>query len=183
MARRNLNERQPAKNIAAGPPTRRTMGPDGVMVTEKLCPIPFNKKMVALDGSVVTVPLANGFTIRGFKGNDYGVQKLEEKLAVGFLPFDECPLATGRVPVTDGDKPCRGADGRPAKFTDAECCPHMKNVIKARREHYKAEKHPLYKAQESSTDRLIQAMEEQVAQAKKSVTEVQVTGKKGVSGG
>ncbi len=183
MARRNLNARQPAKNIAAGPPTRRTMGADGVMVTEKICPIPFGKKMLALDGSVVFLPLANGYTIRGFKGNDYGVQKLEEKLSVGFLPYDECPLATGRVPVAAGDTPCRDAEGRPKKFSDAECCPHIKAIAKTRREHYHAEKLPMYRAQESSADRLIATMEAQMKLAKETKSEVAVSGKKGLSGG
>jgi hypothetical protein len=183
MARRSISTKQPAKNIGAAPPIRRTMGPNGVMVTEKVNPIPFNQKMVSPDGDVVSVSLANGFTIRGFKGNDYGVQKLEEKLAAGFLPYSECPLATGRVPVAKGAKPCRDEEGRPAKFSDAKCCPHMDAIMQERREHYRSEKAPMYKAHESSADRLIQAMEAQMKKAQEAVTEVQVSGKKGLSGG
>src|SRR5687768_5172590 len=106
--KRNLSARQPAKNISANPPTRKVMRPDGVMVTEKCTPIPFSRKMVDPQGGPCFVALANGFTIRGFKGNDYGVQIWEEKLKAGFLPFDECPVAKGHVRLA-GEKPCAGS--------------------------------------------------------------------------
>ena len=95
MASRNLSARNPLKNIAANPPVRRVMGADGVMVTEKLSPL-WGIKMVSPQGDIATVTLSSGYTIRGFKGNEHGVQKYDDKLKAGFLPFKECPLATKR---------------------------------------------------------------------------------------
>lgn len=139
MATRNLSARQPAKNIIPNPPTRKVMGPDGVMITEKLSPIPFNRKMVSPDGDVVVIGLATGFTIRSFKGNDYGVQLWEEKLKAGFIPFDECPVAKGHVQMS-GEAGCKGSDGR-GQFSNQECCPHLNVIITNRREaHRKTQK-------------------------------------------
>lgn len=152
MARRNLNARQPAKNIGASPPTRKHMGPDGVPLVEKLNPIPFSRKVVSPDGDVVMLSLANGFTIRGFKGNDYGVQKWEEKLAAGFLPYDECPVATGRIP---GDSPCKG------KFSNDECCPHMEKVMEARRAVHRKEQQERDRKSATNQDRMLSLLEKQ----------------------
>ena len=175
MARRNLSSRQPAKNIGAKPPARKFMGPDGLMVTEKLCPIPFAKKFIAPDGSAVTIPLANGFTIRGFKGNDYGVQIMEEKVEAGFLPYDECPLATKRVPRAQGETPCEG------EFSDEKCCPHLEKIAANRQQAHRAQQQEYGKNFATNQDRLIKLME---AQAEKmAVAEKQSAGKRGIPGG
>lgn len=175
MSRRNLNARQPAKNIGSKAPTRKIVGADGVMVTEKVCPIPFNRKFVALDGDVVTIPLANGFTVRGFKGNDYGVQVMEEKLKSGFLPYDECPLATKRVPRGPGETPCE------SDFTNEKCCPHLERVIKARRDDHRAKQLEYGKNFTTNHERMVALLEAQAERMAKA--EVQVSGKKGLSGG
>ena len=162
MSTRNLNATQPAKNISAKPPSRKVDRGDGVMVTEKLSPIPFSRKMVAPDGDVVAVALANGFTIRGFKGNDYGVQIWAEKLAAGFIPFDECPYAKGHLKRGDGDEPCKGGDGL-GKFTNDKCCPHVDKVIQARRAEHRAAQMEYDKNFHTQQDRLIAALEKQAA--------------------
>lgn len=175
MSRRNLNARQPAKNIGGKAPARKIMGADGVMITEKLCPIPFNKKFVAPDGDIVVVPLANGFTIRGFKGNDYGVQIMEEKLKAGFLPYNECPLMTKRVPRKHGETPCEG------EFSNEKCCPHLDAVMKARRDDHRIKQLEYGKNFSTNQERMIALLESQAERMAKA--EVQVTVKKGVTGG
>src|SRR5690606_30323705 len=152
MARRNLSSKQPAKNIAAQPPTKKTMNADGVMVTEKLCPIPFNRKMLAPDGDCVRVPLANGFTIRGLKGNDYGVQKLEEKLDAGFLPWNECPLRSTHESV-------RGLKGEPCdpkKISDDEPCKHLLAIAEKRKAAYRKERQDFAQGFATNQDRMVQ---------------------------
>ena len=162
MASRNLNAKQPAKNIGAKAPTRRTDRGDGVMVTEKLCPIPFSRKVVAPDGDVTTVALANGFTIRGFKGNDYGTQIWPEKLKAGFIPFDECPYAKGHLRAPDGESPCKGSDGL-GKFSNEKCCPHVDKIIVARREEHRAAQLEYGKNFATQQDRMIALLEKQAA--------------------
>ncbi len=124
MSSRNLSERQPAKNIGALPPARERTMPDGTVRTEKLCPIKLSKKMVDPDGNVVTVPLANGYAIRRI--GDYGRMIELAKIKAGFIPFAECPLVRNYIPAA-GRRPCKG------KFSDEECCVHVKEVIAARR--------------------------------------------------
>ena len=180
MASRNLNARQPAKNIGANPPTKKTMNADGVSVTEKVCPIPFSRRFIAPDGDNVVVPLANGYTIRGFKGNDYGVQKLEDKLKAGFLPWDECPVATGRVPRSVGD-PCLDDRGMPRKFSDSgEPCPHLLKVAMAMREEHRKGQAEYAKRFQTQQDRMLAALEAQTERMAKA--EMQPAAKKGISG-
>jgi hypothetical protein len=155
VATRNLSARNPLKDIGRNPPVRKTMGPDGVMVTEKLCPIPFNIKMVAPDGDVVVIGLATGFTIRGFRGNDYGVQLLEDKKKAGFLPFKECPLLTRSFPRAAADVACEG------EFTDDKCCPHINKVIAARREEYRKKQNEYGRNFATNQDRIIALLEKQ----------------------
>lgn len=155
MSVRNLSAKNPLKNISAPAPTRKTMGADGVMVTEKLSPIPFNRKFVAPDGDVVVVGLATGFTIRSFRGNDYGVQLLEEKLNAGFIPYAECPLTTKRIPRAPGDVPCEG------EFSDKKCCPHVERVIAARRESYRKANAEYGRNFATNQDRIIALLEKQ----------------------
>ncbi len=179
--KRNLNARHPLKNISASPPTRKVMRTDGVMVTEKRCPIPFNRKMVDPQGGPTTVDLANGFTVRSFKGNDYGVQKWEQKLKAGFLPFDECPVAKGYVKAAPGDVPCKGSDGR-GQFSNDECCPHLTAIMLARKEEYRREQTEYGRNFATNQDRIIALMEAQAERAAREA-EVKVASKKGIAGG
>lgn len=159
MSARNLNSRQPAKNIGAKSPSRKVMRADGVMVTEKSCPIPFNRKFVAPDGDIVTVPLANGFTIRGFKGNDYGVQIHAEKLKAGFIPYDECPLAKGHI-KQNGEAACKGTDGL-GKLSNDECCPHVTKIALARKAEHRAAQLEYGKNFATQQDKMIALLEKQ----------------------
>lgn len=187
MASRNLSKGNPAKNIGANPPTKNTPYADGVVREEKLNPIPFARKMVDLDGNVVTVSLATGFTIRGFKGNDYGVQVLEEKLAKGFIPYDECPIAKGHLPVASGskDKPCPGDDGKgghwnargagPGNWSRDKCCEHVERVIRARRAAKQAKEAELAKQYATKQDRMIALLEKQNERLNKPEREAEAT--------
>lgn len=155
MARQNLNARQPAKNISAGPPSRKIMGPNGVMITEKLSPL-WGKKMVAPDGDIVTVTLASGYTTRSLKNNDHGIQKLEEKLKAGFLMFAECPVATKRIAKQGpDDKACDG------EFSDNKCCPHLDKVIADRRAAHRQAQAEYGRSFETQTDRLLAHVQRQ----------------------
>ena len=154
----SLSAKNPIKNIAAEPPTRVHMDADGIKVTEKLNPMRVNRKMVHPDGDVVTVSLATGWTIQktapgygmnAFRNNPYGSQILVEKIADGFLPFDECPVAQGYIPKRDGDKPCEG------KFSDEKCCPHIDRVMQKRREAHRKEQEGYRVAQQNSNDKLL----------------------------
>lgn len=156
MSRHNLNARQPAKNIGAHPPSRKIMGASGVPITEKLSPL-WGMKLVAPDGDIATITLSSGFTIRGFKGNDHGVQKLDEKLKAGFLVFAECPVATGRVQGAADDKPCSD------KFSDAKCCPHMDKIISERREVHRLAQIEYGKNFATQAERMIAIIEKQAA--------------------
>lgn len=182
---RNLNAKQPAKNIGAKPPTRRIDRGDGVMVTEKVSPIPFSRKMVAPDGDVVFVSLANGFTIRGFKGNDYGRQIWEEKLKAGFLPFDECPF-TGEsfkkhyVKAGKDDAPCKGQNGV-GGFSNEECCPHLNKIIASRKDEHRRAQLEYGSNFATQQDRMIALLEKQTARLAQ--PEVAVSGKGRVPGG
>lgn len=180
--KRSLNARQPAKNISATPPTRKVMRSDGVMVTEKSNPIPFNRKMVDPQGGPTFVDFANGFTVRSFKGNDYGVQKWEQKLKAGFLPFDECPVAKGYVRVA-GEAPCKGSDGR-GQFSNDECCPHLTAIMQSRKEAYRQTQVEYGRNFATNQDRIIKLMEDQAERAAREA-EVKATGPKGkgLSGG
>jgi hypothetical protein len=156
MASRNLNARQPAKNIGASPPTRKTMV-NGVPVTEKVSPL-WGYKMVAPDGDVTFVTLSTGFTIRGLKGNDHGFQKLAEKEKAGFWKFSECPVATRKLSVAEAGSPaCEG------EFSDEKCCPHMTKVINDRRAAYRATQVDYAKNFETQTDRLLAHIQKQAS--------------------
>ena len=172
MASRNLSKGNPAKNIGATPPVRTIPNSDGVAREEKLNPIPFSRKMVDPDGNVITLSLATGFTIRSFKSNDYGVQIMDEKLKKGFIPYDECPVAKGHLPVGDGkDKPCAGDDGKGGHWNSRgpgvgnwsrdKCCHHVEKVIKARRAVKQAKEAAIAKQFATRQDRMIDLLEQQ----------------------
>lgn len=172
MGTRNLNARQPAKNISASPPTRKTMVA-GVPVTEKVSPL-WGYKMVAPDGDVVHVTLSTGYTIRGLKGNDHGYQKLAEKEKAGFWRYNECPVAAKKMTREEAGGPA--CDGT---FTDDACCPHMVKVIRDRKAAYRVTQVEYGKNFATQTDRLIAHIERQ---AESSVTERPQSGKGKIGG-
>lgn len=186
MASRNLSKGNPAKNIGAAPPVKTINAEDGTVREEKLNPIPFARKMVDPDGNVVTVSLATGFTVRGFKANDYGVQILDEKLKKGFLPYDECPIAKSHIKFdSKKDKPCEGHDGRgghwnkhgpgAGNWSRDVCCEHVERAIKARRTKKLAREIQLAKQYATNQDRMIQLLEEQNKRLNKSERDAEAT--------
>lgn len=161
-----------AKPIHRLPPKRKRMGPDGVVIEEKLNPMPrHNKiKMVAPSGQVFELSVANGWAIKQPKAQRYYHQILAEKTAAGFLVYAECPVATGRIPPGKGDdgKPdlgCRDDRGLPLRATDDQCCPHMERVIAARKraqEQRSAQFEQAFKSQESRKLEAFEAMARQL---------------------
>lgn len=146
---RAADKDEPAKDLLRSSPQRKHVKPDGTIVVEKLCSIPFHWKAVDLDGNVVPVALANGTTDRRrrFLGNDYGQIISDEKPKKGFLWFHQCPYATGAVPLPeDNDKlpkgqkivPCQGIDGRGTLIEQhkehlSQGCSHLRAIAMARR--------------------------------------------------
>jgi len=162
MAKRNLSERQRAKNIGATPPERRWTDEDGVVRVEKLNPIPLNRKFVDPDGNVVRVSLANGYTIRGgpeqhWRDNPYGAHIWAEKLKAGFIVYAECPLAAGTVPTKKGEHPCEG------EFDEDHCCPHVEAIIKRRRAEKQKKVAQIEASFASNQDRMVKAFETALA--------------------
>ncbi len=161
MARDN-SKQTAIKDVTALPPTRTHMDADGIRVTEKLNPMRVNRKMVHPDGDVVVISLATGWAIdRLGPKNPYGLQIQEEKLATkrGFLPFDECPVATGRVPAREGDEPCKG------KFSDAKCCPHLDRIMQKRREAHRKQQESYRRSSMSPQAKIAESISMQAAGA------------------
>jgi hypothetical protein len=145
------------KNIGRPPPTKKHVMPDGTIREEKLNPMPCHKKMSDGNGHVFQVSLATGFTIRGLgTHNPYGVEKLREKLAAGWLPYDQCPVKEGYMPA-DGksDKPCEGT------FSREKCCPHIEKAITARRTAYEKKQKAYARKASSNQERMLEILEKQ----------------------
>lgn len=126
-----MNFSDPAKDrvkwlTGAPPPTRKIMQSDGTVTVEKLNPMRAKLKFVDVHGVVAEASLATGYAITS-TNTDYAQMVKARILKDGGLPYAECPLATGRVPAAKGDKPCAGT------FTDKQCCPHMEQIIAARK--------------------------------------------------
>lgn len=126
---RNLNapinrKKAPAKNIEAKPPTKEHWNADGTVRVEKLNPM-LHIKMVNPDGAIVQVSLANGF---GLGMGVYGEKVLAEKYKAGFIRFDKCPHDDHRNVIPKGvETTCEG------EFSKDKSCPHVKQIIAARR--------------------------------------------------
>ncbi len=159
MASRNLSSRQPAKNIGCNPPTRTVTLSNGDTRIEKVSPIKNNAKMVDPDGNVVLVSLATGYAIRD-KENGYGPQVFAEKLAKGFIPYDECPVAKGYVTLTKKDAACPGSDGK-GKHSRERCCHHVDAIIQKRRAKKQALENKLKLQYATQMDRFVEALKEQ----------------------
>ena len=118
-------------------PTYESVDADGVVVVEKLCPIPYKRKMVDPSGFVVEQPLANGRAMeKTDNGNPYAVRMKNEKRPPKWLPYHECPVRKGYLkPTTPGDAGCDGDDGMGGwtPKNGKECCPHLTRVIQARK--------------------------------------------------
>jgi hypothetical protein len=142
-----------------GTPERKIQMPDGTVRTEKLCPIPCNIKMVDAQGNVVTVPLANNWVDRN-PNAEYGQFALQQALKAGFIPYAECPVATGRLPPDPNDKKDKACTG---KFTKDKCCHHVEKVIRARRKVQYDKTMKFQRAMETNQDKMVRQYQEQLA--------------------
>lgn len=104
----NTSRPSPIAHIGAGSPVRRTARDDGTILTEKIPPQPYTRKMVSPSGNVSEIPMATGRTIGAGPNNQYGPQHMAKKKGQGFLLYSECPYATGWLPTPKGVKPCKG---------------------------------------------------------------------------
>lgn len=137
---------------------KREINVDGVIRTERVPAKPF-RKFVNLAGNVIFLDLTEAAGQRS--RTDYSVKRVEKKLAAGFVPFDECPLATGRLPaslVKDGDEKCAeyvDENGFPIQIPNrVKPCPHLQRLIDVRREEAIRRNEGKKAAFRSSLDRL-----------------------------
>lgn len=150
---------QRTKFITGGaPPTKRHVNADGTITIEKLNPIPCKCKMVDPQGVVAEISLATGFGIRN-PNNEYGAHIMAEKLRKGWLRYDECPLAAGRIPAGK-DKPCTSP---PPK---GECCAHLQRVIDARKAANTKTQEEVDRRYRTDQDRMLRLLEEQARQVR-----------------
>lgn len=163
---RNLGGKSSIKNIAAAPPTRRVVDEDGIVTEGGVNPMQAKRKMVHPDGCIADISLATGWTTKlsspgyglaSFNNNPYGALILTEKIAKGFLPFDECPIAKGYVPAKEGETGCTTAP--PA----GECCQHLLRIIKARRAVESKKQEGFRKQMMSSNDKIVEFARQQMA--------------------
>ena len=151
---RLLGGKEPAKNIAAAPPTRTRTTGDGDVVTEKLCPMP-SLKMVNPRGVIVHCAVANGITVN--PNTTYRTQIERQKLEAGFLRYDECPVGKHDwIPVTDKQKRCKAGT-----YSKDQCCPHVLKVIETRRARTKRKADKFAQRFESTADALIRHLQGQ----------------------
>ena len=156
MARRSLSGKQPAKNIGASPPTRKHVNPEtGLVVTEKICPIPHSLKAVDPDGNIITIPLANGYVKD--RTSNYGSQITEDKIAAGFLPYAVCPFSPRGELAGSGKKGCEG------KFTNEQCCKHITEIALKRRAVKQDKQAKFSQRFETGTDKMVRQLEKQNA--------------------
>ena len=125
----NYSARNPVWDVQKAAPVKKSMNDDGVIIEQKIPQNPNHRIVLSPSGNTIFLVLSSGPAIR--KTNQYGVQLMREKLASGFLPWDECPVAKGHV-RSDGQA-CEGKDGRGS--LDAPCR-HLLEVQARRREHH-----------------------------------------------
>lgn len=149
------------KPLGDEPKHKWVMGPDGVRVKVKMNPNRLVRRMVHPDGSTYELSLSTGWQINKLHSeeNKYGMSKLAEKLRKGHLPYDECPVATGRVPAAKGDKPC------PGKFDNDHCCPHIEQIMEARTAAHTRKQDEFAQSMQTSQDRMLKLLENQARAA------------------
>jgi hypothetical protein len=124
---RTIGSRSPIHNATNNKPRKMMVQPDGSFKEVVLPQNPNRKLMVSPAGNVIWLILSNGAAQRGL--NPYGVQKLEEKKMLGFLPYEECPITKGYI---RGKKGCEGDDGR-GGFKEDKCCKCILKIIEQRK--------------------------------------------------
>ncbi len=116
------------RNAGKRAPTR-TFFEDGEEHVEKFSPYHGTKnaiKVVSPSGTVCSMPVASAPNDNPPQINGHGMQKMHLKFKEGFLPYSECPIASGRI--KSNDKPCT------KKYSDDEACPHLERIIAKRQE-------------------------------------------------
>jgi len=151
-----MNFSNPTKRVkwlnGAPPPTRKRMGPDGTVTVEKLNPMRDKRKVVDPAGFVHEVSLATAYGVHPAE-NQYKAQEWARLIGEGYLPYNECPVATGRIPAAKGDKACEG------KFDDEHCCPHLQRVIDARKKQHTEHEQEFASSMSTNQDKMIAAFE------------------------
>jgi len=119
------------------------------------------KYYVKPSGNVVCLALTPSAADRNIR-SAHTVQLLNRKEAAGWLPFNKCPIATGRMPrplMQPEDEPCESyvdRDGRPIEVTGQWCCKHVDRIIEARKEEYVFGNNEYGEAFKNSTDKLLE---------------------------
>ena len=112
---------QPIHDAKKAAPTKRSLNPSGVVITEKLPQNKNRRLFLKPCGSIVWVVLSTNPAIRSV--NQYGTQIQVEKISKGFLPLDECPILKGHIrsSVFRPGPGCEGANGQGKLETPCRC--------------------------------------------------------------
>ncbi len=180
----DFSKHSPIAHATERAPVQRTRLPNGDVLTEKIPPQPYSRKMVTPSGTVVRVPLATGRTIGREVTNSYGIQKLEEKKLRGLLLYAECPYANGWLPRAPGITPCEGnGDGGSGTFwrrhpnnsnayVEDQCCEHIQEIIDRRTKAHTAKQADYAEQYRTAQDRLADLELEKLQMAKASQQKV-----------
>lgn len=124
----NYSKPQPIALASRARKTRTFTDPNGLVRKEFLPEVALWERFVTPAGSVVMLPLATGRTIRQRNESPYYYQIRGEKIAKGWAPLGECPVAKGYLAL-DG-RACKGA------HSDADPCRHVLGLIETRTEEH-----------------------------------------------
>lgn len=130
----------------------RTVNEGGIRATEQLPNGPY-RAFVTPAGHVINMSLTSGAS--NLQVNAAEAQgRVQRKLRAGFLPYEECPMATQRMPSDlierkggrVSDSPCKewiDESGFSKPRSRHDCCPHLQRVIDYRRARHEelGEKH------------------------------------------
>lgn len=136
MSHIEMKDGQPIYWFDGRTPKKTHVGPDGVPVEQKLTAKPW-RPFISPAGNVYQLDLSPAAASRNVNGA-HGIQRIQRKLNAGHIPADECPMATGRLPIglrKEGDAPCDGyvtPEGMPMQKGGQAPCTHAKRIIDAR---------------------------------------------------
>lgn len=136
MSRVEIKDGQPIYWFDGKTPKRNRKGKHGIPVTEKVPAQPW-RYAVKPSGHIIALSLTGAAADRNVNGAA-AVNRRIRKDSAGFLWADECPIATGRMPMDlrrPGDKACTGyvnEEGRPVQGPKDQVCEHVRRLIEAR---------------------------------------------------
>jgi hypothetical protein len=173
MSRIEIHKGQPIYWFDGKTPKRTRIGPDGIPVEEKLTAKPW-RPFVKPSGAIIQLDLTCAAADRNIHGAN-ATKRLREKIKKGFLPADECPIVTGRMPSGlrqpddgDGCPEYISPDGAPLTLSNKPPCKHVLRVAAVREKAHKtksAEWDKLYKSGDSKIVELLMKREEREARA------------------